>query len=109
MKTTTNKFDYPTAASHTYKMYKQQQPKPEQQGQKQRYKEFVKEQRDLERMKAKQEQQRKLEMERKENKKKIQEEIENKKKQLEELERARNLALEAEKKSQQLALIRQEE
>lgn len=60
MKSTINKFDYPTAASHTYKMYKLEQPKPEQQAHKQRYKDFVKEQRDLERMKAKQEQQRKL-------------------------------------------------
>ena len=80
MKTSINKFDYPTAASQTYKMYKQEPANIDQQGQKQRYKEFVKEQRDMERMKAKQEQQRKLEAERRENKKKIREEIENKKK-----------------------------
>ena len=41
MKTSINKFDYPTAASQTYKMYKQEPANIDQQGQKQRYKEFV--------------------------------------------------------------------
>ena len=45
MKTATNKFDYPTASSQTYKKYRQEPINNEQQDQKKRYKEFAKEQR----------------------------------------------------------------
>ena len=38
MKSSINKFDYPTAASQTYKMYKQEKPKHDEQKQKQSYK-----------------------------------------------------------------------
>lgn len=58
-------------------------------------------------MKVKQEKQKKAAAECRENKKKIQDEIENKKRELQELEAAKIVALEAEKKSQELALIRQ--
>lgn len=47
MKSSTNKFDYPTAASHTYKMFKQEQPKNHNEEHRQRYKEYTKEQRDI--------------------------------------------------------------
>lgn len=46
MKKTVNRFDYPTAATHTFKMYRSGQDQTEDvQNQKQKYKEFSKQQR----------------------------------------------------------------
>ena len=55
-----NKFDYPTAASHTFKMYRASNEKiPETDYQKEKFKEIVRREKDIERQKVKEEQNRK--------------------------------------------------
>lgn len=67
MKTATNKFDYPTALSHNYKLYKVDADDPSNKQQKilqkqkqdqQRYKNVIKEERENERARVKMEEER---------------------------------------------------
>lgn len=55
-----NKFDYPTAASHTFKMYRANNDKEHQtEHQREKFKEIVRREKDIERQKVKEEQNRK--------------------------------------------------
>lgn len=80
MKKTMNKFDYPTAASHTYKLYK---PENEKQAntaeQREKFKEIVQREKEIERQRVKEEQSRRKKIEQQKHKQKIQNELENKK------------------------------